>query len=323
MVMLFLMAMALAFAAISVDIGHAFLVRRELQTAADAAAIAGAGSLLPGNPGPNWSTAQANAARAVSLNDSDGTTLGTASVQTGFWNLTGSPANMQASTITPGTYDAPAVLVTVLRATGLNGGPVSFFFAPLFGVKSGPVSATAVAVVSAPGSIAPGGLFPVAMGQCIYNQYWNAQTGAPIIDPSTGSAYTVQLGNGALYNGCEAGQWTSFQTNANDVPTVQGLIQNKNPTTLSIGDSIWIEDGVKDSIYSYVPVNIDVLIPVVTQVTSGTAAIVGFAAFHIDSSTGANSKYIQGHFITGYKITTGSAQAGPYYGAYTPPRLAQ
>jgi len=322
--MLFSLLAAFAIAAFSIDIGHTLLVRYELQNAADAAALAGANSLLPGNPNPQWSVAQDNAASAVSLNSSDGVKLTTASVQSGFWNLTGFPAGMQASTISPGTYDNPAVQVTVSRAAGVNGGPVSFFFAPLFGVNNGPVTATAVAVVSAPGSIAPGGLFPVAIGQCIYEQYWNSQAGSPTIDPSTGQPYTVQIGNGALSNGCEAGQWTSFQTDRNDVPTVRGLMQNGNPTALSIGDSIWIQNGVKTTLYSSVPANTDVLVPVVVQVTSGNAAIVGFAAFHIDSAVGGSGKYIQGHFIAAYEITTGgAAQAGPYYGAYVPPRLAQ
>jgi Flp pilus assembly protein TadG len=321
--MLFSLLALFAVAAFSIDIGHILLVRDELQNAADAAALAGANSLLPGNPNPNWSVAQANAASAVSLNSSDGVKLTTASVQSGFWNLTGSPAGMQASTISPGTYDNPAVQVTVSRAAGLNGGPVSFFFAPFFGVNNGPVTATAVAVVSAPGSIAPGGLFPVAIGQCIYNQYWNSQAGSPAIDPSTGKPYVVQIGNGAKSKGCEEGQWTSFQTDRNDVPTVRGLMQNGNPTALSIGDSIWIQSGVKTTLYNSVPSNTIVVVPVVAQLASSNAPIVGFAAFYIDFPVGGSGKYIQGHFIAGYELTAGGAQVGPYYGAYVPPRLAK
>ncbi|MFP3563333.1 TadG family pilus assembly protein [Paraburkholderia sp. SIMBA_030] len=318
---------ALLVAAFSIDIGHGVLARSELQSAADAAALAGAGALLPGSPGPNWSLAQTNAAKAVSLNSSDSVTLTSASVQSGFWNLTGSPAGMQASTISPGTYDNPAVKVTVSRAAGLNNGPVRFFFAPLFGVDNGAVTATAVAVVSAPGYVAAGGLFPVAIGKCIFDQYWNAQTGSPKLDPSTGQAYTFQFGNGSLYGGCAAGQWTSFQLNTNDVPSVRGLIDNKNPTALGIGDSIWIQNGVKTTIYSSVPSNVDVLIPVVQTVptsgSSSTAPIVGFAAFHIDSGNGGNGKYIQGHLTAGVKIATSTGKSGPYYGAYVPPRLAE
>lgn len=316
--------MALAFSAFSVDIGRYYLAANELQTAADAAAIAGARSLFTGNLNStaNWSAANANAASAVQLNVSGGSTLTAATVQTGFWNLTGYPAGMQSSSIVPGTYDSPAVQVTVSRATGLNGGPLAFMFAPLFGVNATPVTATAVAVVSAPGYVVAGALYPVALGQCIFDQYWNTQTGSPKIDPTTGQAYTFQVTNGTTYGGCIPGQWTSFQTNANDVPTVRGLMANGNPTQLSLGMSIWIEPGVKTTIYSSVLSNIDVLLPVVAQLTSSTATILGFAAFHIDFAvSGGGSNYIQGHLITRINAPSSSQQISTY-GAYVAPRLA-
>jgi Flp pilus assembly protein TadG len=322
-VLVFFIFMALAFAAFSVDVRHYYLAQDELQTAADAAAIAGASTLHSGTSTPAWNAAVAAAASAVQLNTSDGVVLANATVQSGYWNLTGSPAGMQASTITPGTYDSAAVQVTVSRATGSNGGPLIFFFAPLFGVYTTTVTATAVAVVSAPGYVAPGGLFPVTLGQCLFDQYWNTQTGAPMIDPSTGQAYTFQITNGALYGGCSGGQWTSFATDANDVPTVRALMAGGNPTGLGIGDSIWIEPGVKTTLYSSVPGNVDVLVPVVQSLTSSTETILGFAAFHIDFAVGGSGKYIQGHLMANLKVTTGSGQSGPYYGAYVPPRLAQ
>lgn len=164
----------------------------------------------------------------------------------------------------------------------------------------------------------------MALGTCIYRQYWNIQAGAPKIDPSSGAPYKVYFGAGSNVNGCQSGQWTSFQTNRNDVPTVRGLIANGNPTGLSIGDSIWIEPGVKTTLYSSVPTNVDVLLPVVNDATSSSQPIVAFAAFHIDAANGGSGKYIQGHFIAGYKIqTAGNGGAGPYYGAYMPPRLAR
>ncbi len=319
--MTFALLAALAAGGFAVDLGHIYLVRTELQTAADASALAGAASLLPGGSTPNWSFAETAAASAVSLNASDGVPLTNAAVQGGYWNLSGSSTNIEAKNIAPGVYDAPAVQVTVTRAAGLNGGPIGFWFARLLGVDSGSASATAVAVVAAPGFVGSGGLFPMAIGECIYSQYWDAQSGTPAIDPSTGKPFTIQIGNGATYGGCEAGQWTSFQTNNNDVPTVRGLINGGNPNGLSIGDAIWIEPGVKTSIYSYVPSNVDVLVPVVAQATTSSQPIVAFAAFHIDNAEGGNGKYIQGHFVAGYKITTTVGQVGPYYGAYVPPRL--
>ncbi|MFM0053179.1 TadG family pilus assembly protein [Caballeronia grimmiae] len=321
-VVMLALCMSLAVGALAIDVGHLLLAHTELQTAADAAALSGAASLLGSGAGPAWSAAQSSAARAVSLNKSDGVILTDASITTGYWNLAGSPPGIQSQNVTPGNYDSPAVQTTISRSTGINGGPVIYFLARIFGASSGPASATAVAIVAAPGYVAAHALFPVAIGQCIYSQYWNMQTGTPTTDKE-GKPYQVQIGNGQLYNGCEAGQWTSFQTDNNDVPTVRGLIANGNATGVGIGDSIWIQSGIKTTIYSDVPSNVDVLVPVVDQATSASHKIVAFAAFRIDSATGGSAKYIVGHFIAGYKIPAASGQVGPYYGAYVPPRLAK
>ena len=320
----FALLTALALGAFAVDIGHLYVAQAELQTAADAAALAGAASLFPASKtGPNWSAAQSAATSAVGLNTSDGATLHDASVQPGYWNLSGTPAGMQSTTVVPGIYDAAAVQVTVSRAANLNGGPVSFFFARLFGTDTGTTNASAIAVVAAPGQVAPHALFPVAIGQCVYDQYWNAQSNSPATDAS-GAPYQVKIGDVQTSGGCIAGQWTSFQTDANDVKTVRGLIDNGNSTALSIGDPIWIEPGVKDSIYPYVTPNSDVLVPVVDQATTSTHQIIAFAAFHIDQGVGGNGKYIVGHFLGGFKVSSvGTGEVGPYYGAYVPPRLAR
>ncbi|MDQ7981735.1 TadG family pilus assembly protein [Paraburkholderia sp. SARCC-3016] len=316
--------MALAFSALSVDIGRYYLAFAELQTAADAAAIAGARSLFSGNLNStaNWSAANASAASAVRLNVSGGATLTDATVQSGFWNLTRYPVGLQSSAIIPGTYDNPAVQVTISRSTGQNDGPLIFLLAPLFGVSNTPVTASAVAVISAPSYAASGVLFPVALAKCIFDQYWNTQTGSPKIDPSSGQAYTFQITNGTAYGNCVPGQWTSFQVSANDVPTIRGLMTGGNPTELNIGASIWIQPGVKTTIYSSVPSNVDVLLPVVSQLMSSTATILGFAAFHIDYavSSGGNN-YIQGRLITRLKASSNSQSS--VYGAYVAPRLAQ
>ena len=69
---------------------------------------------------------------------------------------------------------------------------------------------------------------------------------------------------------------------------------------------------------------IDVIVPVVEDATAHSGQpIVAFAAFHIDQADGGSGKYIQGHFLAGYKITMAASGIGPYYGAYVPPRLAR
>ncbi|BAX62236.1 TadG family pilus assembly protein [Burkholderia stabilis] len=315
----------LSFGALAIDIAWVATVRNQLQNAADAAALAGADAMMsPSGGALNWSQAAPAANGVIAQNSAAGAALSTGTVTTGYWNVTRSPATMQATTITPGAYDVPAVQVTVSRAPGVNGGSIPLLLGGPLGIPGASGSATAVAVLAAPGGVAAGGLFPVAIDQCVYNQYWNAVTNQPLINPLTGLPYEFSITNGQTYGSlCMGGQWTSFLSTATDTSTMSGLMVTGNPTTLNIGDSIYLATGVKATLYTSVPVGTTVVLPVVTQTSSSTyVPIVAFAAFHIDVSLGGSYKYIQGHFVAGVKMTGVATGVGPYYGVYVPPRLA-
>lgn len=315
----------LCFGALAIDVAWVTVVKNELQTAADAAALAGAAKLTSsGSTSLNWTQAAAAANSAVSLNRAAGASLSTGNVTTGYWNLARTPSVMQATTITPGTYDAPGIQVTVSRTTNVNGGQIPLLLAGLLGIPGASGSATAVAVVSSPGAIGAGGVFPVAVDQCVLSLYWNASTNLPLLDPLTNLPYELLITNGQMFGAsCPTGAWTSFLTSANDVPTIAGLMQTGNPTQLSIGESIYLAPGAKTALYGSVPVGTTVLLPVVTQsATSSYVPIVGFAAFQIDASVGGSGKYIMGHFAAGYRPTVPVGGTGPNYGVYSPPKLA-
>lgn len=323
-VALFLVVM-LGFIALSVDIGRALVVRNELQNAADAAALAGAGQLKWTNTPTTWANATSKANAAISLNYADGKALSTGTVTAGYWSVTGSPAGMQSTTITPSGGELPAVQVTVSRTAGSNGGPIQTFFAGLIGTSTIDVSATAVAAIATPGVAKPGALFPIAITQCMAGIYWDSSTGQPTIDPSTGKPYQIKIGSSYHTGTCYYGQWTTFNTVANDTPTVINLIQNGNPTTLSIGDNTWIDTGTKNSIYNAISTPVQVLLPVVSNVSTGSnQPITAFAPFEIDQSVNGSNPYIAGHFITNYLPTNvgpGGGTPPTYYGAYVPPVL--
>ncbi|CAJ0881768.1 hypothetical protein R20233_02718 [Ralstonia sp. LMG 32965] len=318
-----LLVVFLSIGAIAVDVAHLYVVRNELQNAADAAALAGAAGLYPANPTPQWSNAVTKGTNAVTLNASDGTKLATGTVTAGYWNLTGTPAGMQAQTITPGTKDVPGVQVTITRASGVNGGAVKGWLTWVFGGGSADIRATAVAVIAAPGTANPGALFPVALNKCLFDLYWNYTTNQPINDPSTGQPKILQINTsyGSGSGTCASGEWTGFN-GATDANTEKGLVSSGNPTTVNVGDSINISTGVKTSVYHAISYPITVTMPVVANVVPGSSSpVVAFAGFTItDVSTNGSHSYIAGHFTTNTKVSGGGS--GTNYGAYVPPRLA-
>jgi hypothetical protein len=213
--------------------------------------------------------------------------------------------------------------VQITRRPGSNGGPVALFFAPLVGVSNAGLQATATAVSSFPSKVAPGALLPVAITKCLYDNYWDSARQEPKLDPLTGQPYEFKLTSSYHTGPCEAGQWTSFKLDQNDVPAIRGLIANGNPDAIGIGDDIWIEPGTKTALYADIPVGEDVLLPIVIDIdTHADVPVVAFGPFHITASVGGSDKYIQGHFVKNYKepLATGG---GPAYGAIVPPQLVQ
>lgn len=254
--------------------------------------------------------------RTVQLNKSDRIPLTGCQVQTGYWNL-GGGGGLQGQGITPGPQDMPAIEVTVRRSAGNNGGPVQFFFGPFVGINTSTLSATATAVTMPPGSADRGSLFPMAISQAVADQ------AAMYNSPS----HTIRIGSNYHYPTDQAGQWTSFLLDENNVPAIRNLIANGNPNPLKIGDKIWIEPGTKTTLYSDVPVGTDVLLPVVTSIeTHAEVPLISFIPFHITASVGGSGKYVEGYFLSDYYAHPdpgAGSNPGPYYGAFTPSRLVK
>lgn len=359
------MTMLLGFAALAIDVGYLFVVRNELQNSADAAALAGAPCLYQRAEcsnltatAPDWGTAQQRAVQSVSLNKSSNTTLvgNTTDVQYGYWDITGSVTGLQAIAPPSPAVPMPAVQVTVKRAGTENGGGVQVFLAKIFGVRTVPVAATSVAVVSRPGTVGPSALFPVAITKCMYDQYWDSVNGKPKTATSTtpppgqtvpqvvGQPYIFWVTSSYHAGACEASQWTTFDTTANDVPTLRNLISNGNPDPASVGQPpgvcpspdqtcTYIQPGTKTTLYDSVNACSAagdksceyVTLPVVQDLTTKTMQrILAFACVHIDNAVGGSGKYIQIEMSNNPDKcqTPNSSGVGPNYGAITPARLA-
>ncbi len=321
----------IASAAFAIDLAYVHVVRSEMQNDADAAALAGAHALVDASSGTlKWSEAVTRAQQSVALNSAAGQVLQDAQVQTGYWNLQGQPAGLQALPITPTVWDAPAVAVTIRKQDGQNQGPVRTFFARFWQVLGIKQQVTAAAAPTSPGIILPGGLFPLAMAQCLYDTYWNGSVypPGPRLDPATGKPYVFNIGSGYHYGLCSSGEWSSLLDDKNDVGVIRQLIAQGNPVDLSLGQSVWIQPGTKSTLYQTTKACSAagdrsceyVVVPTVTQTDNhALSPITGFACLHIlDANSGQKYVLVE---MSNRCSTTLSGGVGPNYGVLTPPGL--
>lgn len=322
----------LGFIALAIDLTRLHLVKVELQNAADAAALAGAGSLISAgtvSPNYNWTAAVTKAQELAGVNSADGKTIAqnqNATVQivsnNSYWNIQNPDGTLHTFTVPPSGY-VPAVQATITIQH------LQLFFAPILGISEGTVNATAIAAVSPP--TGGTGLFPMAIGSCLFNLFWDSVNNTPKLDPATGKPYVLEISSvyaGGAGASCNSGQWTSFQTDADDVPFIRNLIANGNSTPISIGDSIWIQPGTKTTVFDSVPTNVNVGVPVVDSVgdTHSFQTVVAIAGFHITSVVKhGNKSVVTGNFVppsTVPNLNPGNGTGTPY-GAYTSPFLVK
>ncbi len=328
-----MLSVMMGLCALAVDLSYGFLVRNELQNAADAAALSGAGSLYRAGPAPDWGAASQAATEAIELNKSTQVALRDGVVEYGYWNLSGATDAVQAPPAIPGPGEVPAVMVTIAREEGQNGGPVELFFARILGIRSVPVKATAVAAVAPPGMVGSGVLFPLAVSACLYRTYWDSTAAppSPKVDPLTGKPYVFRIGPDYSYATCASGNWSSFGTDAGDVATMRSLLADKNPALLKAGEAIWLQPAVDESVYADADACSargtkaceTVIVPVVENVGGHAAdAITAFACLRIDLASAGGGSYVQASMKAGC-VVPNSGGVGSELGAYATPRLAR
>lgn len=336
LVVALLTTVLIGFAALAVDLAYVFVVRNELQNAADAAALSGAGRLYSNNSGPNWSDADLQATLVTQLNKSEVQPIQDPEIAVGYWSSNATPGGMQPVSITPAAGDSAAVMVTVRKTGGNRNGPVRPFFATILGKNEIEVSATAVAAVSTPSYVASNALFPFVMSKCMYDTYWNALASppGPRNDPSTGQPYVFVIEPEPKKAGtgpCEAsgrGVWTTFFDVNGGTNIVKDLISSFNPDPLKIGDQIWIPSGITAVNYGLTQACSEagngscavVSVAVIDNLLQKTnATVIGFSCLRIkDANQGNKTLSVQ---MTKNCVPPGSGGIGPDYGSRTPPRL--
>ena len=351
------MAVLLGFGAFAIDFGRWLVVRNELQNAADASALAGAGYLL--NPAvngkPNWATATTQGHQAVTLNGSEAVALQAGVVTPGYWDFSARTFDTDTAKV-PTADDLPAVRVAIARTPGQNSGPMLTTLGRILGVNQIDAAATATAVVSVPNSAGAGQLAPIAVANCMLEAgtgLWDPANNKPILDGS-GNPLKFVVASGAANtnhcNGCQCGQWTTFGVDNNSASYTRGLIQNGNATAVPVGDDTWIQPGMEAALYGDFDTYLagrNIVVPIVADGTldsKGRTPVLKYACLHVLKAVQGGNKNKVCNEYDGQPLKYGQTEnkciiasfanqpcpvgeangtSGTFSGVYVPPRLVQ
>ncbi len=290
----------LGIAAMTVDVGYVYLVRQELQTSADAGALAAAWTFVDqdGNMAPNVALQQGTALAGV--NSAKGVTEIT-------FGWIEDPLDPTSPFITVDPAEANAIKVTSRRSSE-TGNPVDLFFAHVFGFAQTDIAARAVAALT-PASAVDG--VPVAL----------RAPGFGLVDPEVAEANPGKDGPSEPLDG------TAFQIgeqvtvfafgkgkkspvhlilNTNDIPGEAELgkvLRGEDPPVpLGLGDEIDVmgegtgHNGLggklADRLDDDDPANDTIIVPVVETLPDsrnaegeldGNVRIIDFVAVHLDA----------------------------------------
>jgi hypothetical protein len=312
--------------ALVIDLGHLYVVKNELQRAADAGAVAGAfklfdiplGSRGPISGTPNCSKALTACQTIVSANQADGVSLRLLSsdVTFGKWDTT-------TQAFVPTGYANPqevtGVKVVVRKDQTVNG-MVPLFFLGLLpgGWRQVALSAQALGFNGYAGySPRGGGAFPLAIDR------------NKVPPGHGGELITIHLSPTVGDNGC----WHTFDDQSPGASDLRSLIDGTTPSpALKVGDLIKAKQGVGDSVLQDLKRQLDshggqwtVLCPVISGDShTGWVQVLGFVAFNLTKVTSqGGDKYLQGYTVPNY-VAPGIAPGGPNYGLWAGvPKLVQ
>jgi Flp pilus assembly protein TadG len=250
------------------DGGSAFSQRRDEQTAADLAALAGANDYLV-----NASVTSAQA-RAQAFAAANGYANGTDGV---------------AVTVTVSTGLATSVKVDVTK-------PHPNTFSSILGMPTWDVSATATALTGVPNTAT--GAAPFTFNREVYNT-----DGSLKYTDERGWGET----NGDVPTSVDDMAWTDFRTGSNpdnvNTSEVRGIIDGSNVIVKTIAFGTYIgqhNNGNHTALYSDVNQHLsgkDVPVPIVDD----AGGFMGWGMFHVVSAAGGSTKQIRGYFISAFQ----------------------
>jgi Flp pilus assembly protein TadG len=324
-----LLTLLISIVALAIDFGYQYVVKNQVQNAADAAALAGADILFQNgvnssnfdtmggaastttncaNTTPITQKAACEAATKISMNENSTYTL---QVNVDRWN------NLTTSWDPANPYNYPAVKVVLSQTS------VPYFFAGLMGFANGTVSASAIAVTRYASSVGKGVLhfLPAALSACAFTNNYTSPW-----DSHVGQTFSFGYTYGPIGWGCDAFEWTSLEYNNNvgastirdilsgGTPAQTGLAPNAPYATSSdchppgsddVNTCIHVETGVKESdIKAFKDlVGQTYKIPIVYQLNTGTnQPIEAYACARLENVCASNGYF--GTFTGGRSNST-------------------
>ena len=298
----------LGLAGLAVDLGYLYVVKCELQRAADAGAMAGARAVypfpldratFPVNPRCSAALVQGRAIAQANLTDGASPTVGT--IQTGAWDWNAPhPQFNQGCAANPFTN---AVALTTRRDN------LSLFLMGLLGFGPINLSASSIAVMDWVGSLEQGAAFVMVLGKKYAQQ---------------GEVY-IYLNPDLL----DAGGWYTKDPQIPNNNIIRGYLDNpatvpaiKKGETVNLNNGAWA-DVLAKLTSSYLGKT--VWLPVVdTEKFNQSGPVEGFTAFTITAVETTGHKYVKG-IANPLQDAPGSLSGpgGTNYGLLTSPRLVQ
>lgn len=273
----FLMTVLVGMLAFSIDIGYMSAVKAELQNAADSAALAGAQQLQspfvayfsPGqtnqyeiyltvttdtsNPSSPIPTAQ----RYASYNQAGGVYLNVpkSDVTLSYYDGTTFSAPSFSSNLFPNT------ITVTTRRDNVSNGPLGLFFAPIFGMTTTSMTATASATIYAGDvtslQVIPGvnaHVLPVALDVNVWTNFAKGNLTSPWLTGTYGGSTYSQVSTGP--NGLPQLKVYALPpydpgSSGTSTPGSFGLIDVGVPSTSTPAFRNWIDDGTTPNDISY------------------------------------------------------------------------
>ncbi|HEX9882809.1 MAG TPA: pilus assembly protein TadG-related protein [Desulfobaccales bacterium] len=296
----------LGFAGLAVDLGYLYVVKCELQRAADAGAMAGARAIypfplnsatLPLNPLCAAALTQGRTIAQANLADGASPTVGT--IQTGAWDW-------NAGQFTQGCAANPFTNTVALTTRRDN---LSLVLMGLLGFGPINLSASSIAVMDWVGSLEQGAAFPMVLGKKYAQK---------------GEVY-IYLNPDPL----DAGGWYTKDPQVPNNNIVRGYLDN--PATVPAikqGEMVNMNNGAWANVLAKIQSSYlgkTVWLPVVdTEKFNQSGPVEGFTAFTITEVETTGHKYVKG-MANPLQDAPGSLSGpgGANYGLLTSPRLVQ